>query len=252
MTTTAPICSVSVLLLLAGGCAGPKPPAADGSDAVTTADEVVAAPASVPAESDGAVALRFGWRAGMKIGVVKTTVSEEKGEVGVGYQLTTRAVEGGLQVDTGGFGLIGPQETGAQAEGRAKAEAALKQMTVPSFVVAQDGTFARLVEPQKYIDAFIANMVAQSGDAEMGVALAKQMTVESISRSVQEEWHFDGGTWAGKQLADWLGTSDSYNEEWPDSLPLVVKDLSGRFPFASMRLKYLQSMLAWYRFADKF
>lgn len=59
-------------------------------------------------------------------------------------------------------------------------------------------------------------------------------------------------TWAGKQLADWLGNSGSYREEWPENLPLIVKDLSGRFPIAPMRLRYLQTMLGWYRFMDRF
>ncbi len=42
-------------------------------------------------------------------------------------------------------------------------------------------------------------------------------------------------TWAGKQLADWIGKGRS------PTLPAIVKGLGGRFRPASLRLKYLQT-----------
>ena len=55
-------------------------------------------------------------------------------------------------------------------------------------------------------------------------------------------------TWAGKQIADWIGSG---NKRVPDSLPVMVRGLSPRFPFASLRLKYLALALHWKRFQDR-
>jgi glycine/D-amino acid oxidase-like deaminating enzyme len=54
-------------------------------------------------------------------------------------------------------------------------------------------------------------------------------------------------TWAGKQIADWIGSG---NAATPKSLPVMVRGLSPRFPFASQRLKYLAIALRWKRFQD--
>ena len=53
--------------------------------------------------------------------------------------------------------------------------------------------------------------------------------------------------WAGKQLADWIGRGGGAT---PDSIPVMVRGLSPRFPFASRRLNYLGLALRWKRFQD--
>ena len=45
-------------------------------------------------------------------------------------------------------------------------------------------------------------------------------------------------TWSGKQLADWIGKGRA------PKLPAVVQGLSGRFPMAPLRLKYLRLSMA--------
>ena len=55
-------------------------------------------------------------------------------------------------------------------------------------------------------------------------------------------------TWAGKQIADWIGSGKS---DAPDTLPAMVRGLSPRFPLASQRLKYLSLALRWKRFQDR-
>ncbi|MEX2125162.1 MAG: FAD-binding oxidoreductase [Woeseia sp.] len=57
-------------------------------------------------------------------------------------------------------------------------------------------------------------------------------------------------TWSGKQLADWLATTGANNDCVPESLPLMARGISPRFPFASLRLRYLQARLALFRLQD--
>ena len=52
-------------------------------------------------------------------------------------------------------------------------------------------------------------------------------------------------SWTGKQLADWIGTGSS------PELPAIVKGLGRRFPFAKLRLKYLQLGIAIARWLDR-
>ena len=56
-------------------------------------------------------------------------------------------------------------------------------------------------------------------------------------------------TWAGKQLADWIGTGELAA---PKSLPPVIQGLAGRFPFPGLRLRYIQAAIALYRLSDRF
>jgi glycine/D-amino acid oxidase-like deaminating enzyme len=57
-------------------------------------------------------------------------------------------------------------------------------------------------------------------------------------------------TWSGKLLADWLAHTGSRGERFPDSLPLMLRGLSPRFPFPALRLRYLQARLALFRLQD--
>jgi glycine/D-amino acid oxidase-like deaminating enzyme len=55
-------------------------------------------------------------------------------------------------------------------------------------------------------------------------------------------------TWAGKQIADWIGSGES---DAPATLPAMVRGLSPRYPLASQRLNYLALALRWKRFQDR-
>jgi glycine/D-amino acid oxidase-like deaminating enzyme len=57
-------------------------------------------------------------------------------------------------------------------------------------------------------------------------------------------------TWSGRQLAEWLVARDAGNAREADLLPLMVRGISPRFPFAAFRLRYLQARLALFRFQD--
>ena len=57
-------------------------------------------------------------------------------------------------------------------------------------------------------------------------------------------------TWSGKQIADWLGNRSREDATVPDSLPVMVRELSGRFPLAALRRHYLQARIALFRLTD--
>jgi len=57
-------------------------------------------------------------------------------------------------------------------------------------------------------------------------------------------------TWTGKQIADWLGTSSRSDTSAPASLPVMVRDLSPRFPLPALRRYYLQARIGLFRIAD--
>ena len=57
-------------------------------------------------------------------------------------------------------------------------------------------------------------------------------------------------TWTGKQIADWLAGSSVDSAEAPDSLPVMVRDLAGRFPFPALRRHYLKARIALFRLTD--
>lgn len=57
-------------------------------------------------------------------------------------------------------------------------------------------------------------------------------------------------TWTGKQIADWLANSTLEAVSAPDSLPLMVRELSGRFPLPALRRHYLQARIALFRLTD--
>lgn len=57
-------------------------------------------------------------------------------------------------------------------------------------------------------------------------------------------------TWTGKQIADWLATSSRDDATAPVSLPVMVRDLSGRFPLPALRRHYLQARIALFRLDD--
>jgi glycine/D-amino acid oxidase-like deaminating enzyme len=53
-------------------------------------------------------------------------------------------------------------------------------------------------------------------------------------------------TWSGKQLAHWIGSGGRV----PDTLPLMMRGISARFPIAALRLRYLQARLSLFRLQD--
>jgi glycine/D-amino acid oxidase-like deaminating enzyme len=53
-------------------------------------------------------------------------------------------------------------------------------------------------------------------------------------------------TWSGKQLAECVAG----NHRLLDSLPAMVQGISPQFPFARLRLRYLQARLAMFRLQD--
>lgn len=57
-------------------------------------------------------------------------------------------------------------------------------------------------------------------------------------------------TWAGKQLALWIGKSGSSGTSAP-SLPAMVQGLSARFPLASLRRHYLRARIGWLEVKDR-
>jgi glycine/D-amino acid oxidase-like deaminating enzyme len=57
-------------------------------------------------------------------------------------------------------------------------------------------------------------------------------------------------TWAGQRISEWIGASRVGDRRAPGSMPAVVKGLSGRFPLASLRLRYVQARIAMFRITD--
>ena len=57
-------------------------------------------------------------------------------------------------------------------------------------------------------------------------------------------------TWSGKQIADWLATSSRENPSPPETLPVIVREMSGRFPLPALRRHYLQARLVLFKIAD--
>ncbi len=57
-------------------------------------------------------------------------------------------------------------------------------------------------------------------------------------------------TWTGKQIADWLAGSSVDSADAPASLPVMVRDLAGRFPFPALRRHYLKARIALFRLTD--
>jgi glycine/D-amino acid oxidase-like deaminating enzyme len=52
--------------------------------------------------------------------------------------------------------------------------------------------------------------------------------------------------WAGRELANWIVNGG----EAPESIPLMIQGMPGRFPFAALRTWYLRARLAMMRIAD--
>ena len=57
-------------------------------------------------------------------------------------------------------------------------------------------------------------------------------------------------TWSGKQLADWVAQGGGKAAPYPDTVPAMLRGISGRFPVAALRLRYLQARLAVFRLQD--
>jgi glycine/D-amino acid oxidase-like deaminating enzyme len=57
-------------------------------------------------------------------------------------------------------------------------------------------------------------------------------------------------TWSGLQLADWIARDGASPARYPDSVPLMMRGISRRFPLAALRLRYLQARLAVFRLQD--
>ena len=56
--------------------------------------------------------------------------------------------------------------------------------------------------------------------------------------------------WTGKQIADWLASSSANDAKAPESLPMMVRGLAGRFPLPALRRHYLQARIALFRLSD--
>ncbi len=59
-------------------------------------------------------------------------------------------------------------------------------------------------------------------------------------------------TWAGQQVATWLGSSQTAATRTPEWLPGMVRDMPARFPLSSLRLAYLQGIIAGIRLLQRF
>lgn len=57
-------------------------------------------------------------------------------------------------------------------------------------------------------------------------------------------------TWTGRQLADWLASSTRRDATVPKALPVMMRGLSGRFPFPALRRRYVQARIAMFRLSD--
>jgi glycine/D-amino acid oxidase-like deaminating enzyme len=57
-------------------------------------------------------------------------------------------------------------------------------------------------------------------------------------------------TWTGKQMAEWLASSSRGDPSPPQSLPVMVRGLSGRFPLPALRRHYLQARIALFKLSD--
>jgi glycine/D-amino acid oxidase-like deaminating enzyme len=58
-------------------------------------------------------------------------------------------------------------------------------------------------------------------------------------------------TWTGKQLADWLAMKSHDSASPPDSLPVMMGGLAGRFPFPALRRHYVQGRIALFNITDR-
>lgn len=57
-------------------------------------------------------------------------------------------------------------------------------------------------------------------------------------------------TWCGKQIADWLAAKSHDSVAAPDTLPVMMRGMPGRFPLPSLRRHYLQARLGLFRISD--
>lgn len=57
-------------------------------------------------------------------------------------------------------------------------------------------------------------------------------------------------TWAGRELARWLATGNNLNDPVPRHLPAVVRGVSSKIPFPSLRNHYARAGVAWHHFKD--
>ncbi len=57
-------------------------------------------------------------------------------------------------------------------------------------------------------------------------------------------------TWTGRQIADWLANSTLDDASAPESLPVMVRGLSGQFPLPALRRHYLQARIALFKLTD--
>ncbi len=60
----------------------------------------------------------------------------------------------------------------------------------------------------------------------------------------------NNATWAGRELARWLMTSNSPNETKPLHLPPQYHGMTAKIPFGGMRLRYAAAAVGWYRMKD--
>ncbi len=58
-------------------------------------------------------------------------------------------------------------------------------------------------------------------------------------------------TWAGREVADWVGTSDKNGNQAPSTLPLVVHGMPERIPLAAFRLTLLRGAIGLSRLQER-
>ncbi|MFQ6006092.1 MAG: NAD(P)/FAD-dependent oxidoreductase [Woeseia sp.] len=58
-------------------------------------------------------------------------------------------------------------------------------------------------------------------------------------------------TWTGRQIADWLANSAQGDATVPQSLPVMMRGLSGRFPCPALRRQYVRARIAMFRLSDR-
>lgn len=58
-------------------------------------------------------------------------------------------------------------------------------------------------------------------------------------------------TWSGREIADWVGTSDANGNKAPSTLPLIVHGMPDRIPLAPLRLSLLRGAIGLKRLHER-
>lgn len=58
-------------------------------------------------------------------------------------------------------------------------------------------------------------------------------------------------TWAGREIADWVGTSGAQSNQAPSTLPVVMQGMPEKFPLARFRLAFLRGAIGMLRLRER-